>query len=185
MESVVPQSPSPHIWCSVATRGWWLPGETVGGGDPAPFCPRPWAQLWSRLSPPPPASALISPNSELVSRAQHFAWRRGWQVLRPKAAKGRPSHSLQRLDGAAAGQATRAQGVGVTGRPSCLPPGKASPAGVKLIRRACGGRVRPPSPRMSSTPPARRSPGLASLTSASSSPHQPTPPHMALASMAK
>lgn len=89
-----------------------------------PSAPWPQGQLYLELSPLPPPS--VSPNFELAPRAQpgrhppwHLAWRKGWQILRPKAAEGGPSHSLQPLDRAAAEQAK-----GTLAAPPAPPPGK-------------------------------------------------------------
>lgn len=112
----------------------------------------------------------------------------GWGMAHPQSKSCRRRAQPQPP---AAGQGSSRAGQGGAGSrghwPPLLPhlPAKASPAGVKLIRRASGERVRPPSPRMSSPPPAPPQPwpGLTDLCFLS--PHQPSPPHMALASTAK
>lgn len=164
---------------------WWLP---CGLLEILPFLtPGCGGQLYFKLSPLQPPSSVFGPNFKLVLCATptaspwHLAWRWGWQTLRPTAAQGRPRHSPQ-LPARAAGQAhsTGSRGHWAPLLPHC--PAKASPAGVKLIRRVCGERVRPPGPRVSSSAPTLQL-CPASLTFASCPQHQPS--HRALASTAK
>lgn len=158
----------------------------------APFAHWPQGQLSCELSPPPPSSASVSPNAELASHAQPSRHPLG---TLPGVGDGRSSdQKLQEAGPATASTLrTRQQQGRPRGRRSrghrlpLLPhlPAEASPAGVKLIRRASGERVRPPSPRASSHPPGLPQPwpGLTDLCFLS--PHQPSAPHMALASTAK
>lgn len=175
-------------------RRTWLvtAGGTVRWWGSAPPAPWPQGQLSFELSPLPPSSALVSPNVEPASQAQPSrhplgTLPGGWGMADPQTKSCRRWAQPQPP---AAGQGSSRAGQGGTGsRGHWLPllpylPAKASPAGVKVIRRASGERVRPPSPRLSSPPRLPQPwPGLTDLCFLS--PHQPSPPHMALASTAK
>lgn len=106
----------------------------------------------------------------------------GQRTPGPVAAKGRPGHSLQPPDGAASGQAERHREPRSRGPPPAPLLAKASPAGVKLIRRACGARPRSQPQGILCPPPPPPWPGLTDLCFL---PHTSRSSRSALASTAK
>lgn len=151
-----------------------------GVRNPALFCPSALGDSCN-LSPLfSPHPSLGFPKLELVSRAHPDCYSLGsWPGSRlagPQTQSckrpAQPQPPAARWGSSRAGQkGTGSRGHGLPRLPHLR--AKASPAGVKLIRRACGERVRPPSPRGFSPLP-QPWPGLTDLCFLS-----PTPTHSA------